>query len=200
MTYLVIGFVIVGGLVFYLTSCQNKSKANYKQVQSDTDSANPKEYHTKTNTFNDLRAMAFSVTPEQLQLSLPADKTIVYGMIMDLEMSGATATIVSYQTGDASIYLSSGGGVIGGGQHQNVNSAARQFVSLGQAYLNKGAKTVETDLPTTGQVKFYFLTNKGKFVGQENMKNLENNSSEWLKLFEGGDKVLTELRITTEKK
>lgn len=199
-TYLIIGFLIAGGLVFYLTSCQNKSKATEKQIRTDNDSANRKEYHTKTNTFNDLRAMAFSTTPEQLQLSLPADKTIVYGIIMDWEMGGATATIVSYQSGDASMYLSSGGGIIGGGQHQNVNRAARQFVSLGQAYLDKAIKTETTDLPTTDQVKFYLLTNKGKFAGQDNMKNFENNSSEWLKLFEEGNKVLTQLRITTEKK
>ncbi|KQB43965.1 hypothetical protein RCH33_455 [Flavobacterium daejeonense] len=160
----------------------------------------PKVHQTKENAFEGLRNMAFTATPEQLGLSLPTDKTVVYGVIMDWEMGGATATTVSYQTGDASLYLSSGGGVIGGGQHQNVNSAARQFVSLGQTYLVKATKTETTDLPTTDQVKFYFLTNKGKFVGQDNMKNFDNNSSEWLKLFEEGNNVLTELRMTTEKK
>lgn len=44
---------------------------------------------------------------------------------------------VLHQTGEASLYLSLGGGVIGGGQHQNVNSAAKQFVSLAQTFLDK---------------------------------------------------------------
>ncbi|NTV41414.1 MAG: hypothetical protein HGA61_04035 [Candidatus Moranbacteria bacterium] len=92
------------------------------------------------------------------------------------KVSGAIATIVSYQTGDASLYLSSGGGVIGGGQHQNVNSAAKQFVSLSQTFLDKTTKTETTPLPLTDEVKFYLLTNKGVFVGQEQMKNFENNS------------------------
>ena len=144
--------------------------------------------------------MAFSATPEQLGLSLPTEKTIVYGVIMDWEMGGATATTVSYQTGDASLYLSTGGGVIGGGQHQNVNSAAKQFVSLAQTFLDKTTKTETTTLPSTDEVKFYLLTNKGVFVGQERIKNFENNSSDWLKLFEEGNNVLTQLRLTTEKK
>lgn len=154
---------------------------------------------TTENPFEGLRNMAFTATPDQLGLSLSADKTIVYGVVMDWEMGGATATTVSYQTGDASLYLSSGGGVIGGGQHQNVNRSAKQFVSLAQTFLDKTVKTETTPLPSTDEVKFYFLTNKGVFVGQEAMKNFENNSSTWLKLFEEGNNVLTELRKTSEK-
>ena len=200
MTYIIIGIILAGGLIFYLTSCGNKSKANSNGTVTEQDTTKPKVHQTKENAFEGLRTMALSATPEQLQLSLPTDKTVVYGVIMDWGMDGATATIVSYQTGDASMYLSSGGGVIGGGQHQNVNSAAKQFVNLAQTYLDKATKTETTDLPSTDQVKFYLLTNKGKFVGQDNMKSFENNSSEWLKLFEEGNKVLTELRMTTEKK
>jgi hypothetical protein len=189
MTYIIIGIILVGGLVFFLTSCRNKSTS---------DTSNVKIHKPKENPFDGLRNMAFTATPEQLGLSLPIDKTVVYGIVMDWEMGGAVATIVSYQTGDASLYLSSGGGVIGGGQHQNVNTAAKQFVSLAQTYLDRATKTETTDLPTTDEVRFYLLTSKGIFVGQEQMKNFENNSSDWLKLFEEGNKVLTELRLTTE--
>jgi hypothetical protein len=191
MTYIIIGIILVGGLVFYLTSCKNKPTS---------DTSNVKVHNPKDNPFDGLRNMAFTATPEQLGLSLPTDKTVVYGIVMDWGMSGAVATTVSYQTGDASLYLSSGGGVIGGGQHQNVNSAAKQFVNLAQSYLDKVAKTETTDLPTEDEVKFYLLTNKGVFVGQEQMKNFENKSSRWLELFEEGNKVLTELRLTTEKR
>jgi hypothetical protein len=85
------------------------------------------------------------------------------------------------------------------GQHQNVNSAAKQFVILAQTFLNMTTKTETTPLPATDEVKFYLLTNKGVFVGQEQIKNFENNSSALLKLFEEGNNVLTELRKTSEK-
>ncbi|MBK7183628.1 MAG: hypothetical protein IPH89_12200 [Bacteroidetes bacterium] len=113
-------------------------------------------------------------------------------------MGGATATTVAYQTGDASLYLSSGGGVIGGGQHQNVNKAAKQFVNLAQTFLDNSTKTKTTPLPSSDEVKFYLLTSKGVFAGQEIMKNFENNSSPWAELFEEGNKLLTELRTTSE--
>jgi hypothetical protein len=198
MTYTIIGLVLTVGLVFYLTSFRNKSTTTNKDTKSETKTTT-KVHQTEENGYEELRNMAFKVTPEQLALSLPTNKTIVYGVVMDWEMGGATATTVAYQTGDASLYLSSGGGVIGGGQHQNVNSASKQFVSLAQTFLDKTAKTEKTSLPTTNEIKFYFLTNKGVYVGQEQIKNFENNSSVWQKLFEEGNNVLSELRKTSEK-
>jgi len=199
MTYIILGVLLIGGLAFYLTSCKSKTSSKDQQTASQQDTTNPQVHHTKTNTFNDLREMAFSVTPEQLQLSLPSDKTVVYGVIMDWGIDTTTATIVSYQTGDASMYLSSGGGVIGGGQHQNVNSAAKLFVNLAQSYLDKATRSETNSLPHQDEVKFYLLTNKGTYVGHDVMRNFENNTSSWLPLFEDANKVLTELRMTTEK-
>ncbi len=192
-----IGFLIAGGLSYFLfTSCGDKKTRNNSQT-SQPETTKQKTIETKENAFLDLRSMAFSVTPEQLKLSLSTDKTLVYGIVMDWEMNGATATIVSYQTGDASLYLSSGGGVIGGGQHENVSNASKHFVTFGQSFLDKATKTEKTTLPETNEIKFYFLTNKGVFVGQEQMKNFENSSSTWLPLFEEANLVLTELRKTT---
>ena len=199
MTLIIIGIILAGGLVFYLSSGGKRSSKNKKQSTADQDTTNQKVYQTKENAFEGLRDMALKVKPEQLKLSLPINKTVVYGVIMDWEISGATVTTVSYQTGDASMYVSSGGGVIGGGQHQNVNSAAKQFVTLAQTILDKTAKTETKPLPATDEVKFYLLTNKGVFVGQETMKNFENRSSSWLQLFEEGNKVITELRKTTKQ-
>ena len=97
------------------------------------------------------------------------------------------------------MYLSSGGGVIGGGQHENVSRAVKQFVALAQTFLDKATKTEINSLPQQDEVKFYLLTNMGTFVGQEVMRNFENNTSTWLPLFEEGNKVLSELRTTSEK-
>ena len=199
MTYIIIGIILAVGFVFYLTGCGNISAAKDKQSTTDHDKTKSKVIHTKEIAVKGLRNMAFEVTPEQLGLSFPTDKTLVYGVVMDWEMDGATATTVSYQTGDASLYLSTGGGIIGGGEHKDINNAAKRFVSLAQSFLDKTTKTEVTSLPETDVVKFYLLTNKGIYVGQEEVKNLENNTSALLKLFEEGNNVLTELRKTSEK-
>jgi len=192
--YVILGIIIIG-----TTSCGNRSAANDRQIAISQGKAKPKSHKVKENLYVELRDMAFKTTPDKLGISLPADKTIVYGVIMDWEIGGAIATIVSYQTGDASLYLSSGGAVIGGGQHQKVNNEARQLVSLSQKYLSNATKADMSPLPASNEVKFYLLTNKGVYVGQEQMKNFENNSSVWFQLFEQGNKVLTELRNVSKK-
>lgn len=199
MGYKIIGNILVGGLGIYLASCGNNTIANNTQSSKAQDTAKPKVHRTQENAYEGLRTMAFKVTPEQLGLTLPTNKRIVYGVIMDWEMDGSTATTVAYLSGDASLYLSTGGAVIGGGQHQNVNSAAKQFVSVAQAFLDSTTRAEKTALPSTNEVKFYLLTNKGVFVGQEKMINFENSSSSWLKLFEEGNIVLAEIRKTSEK-
>ena len=64
----------------------------------------------------------------------------------------------------------------------------------------KHIETDDTPLPSKDRMKFYFLTNKGKFVGQEEVKNFDNNSSQWLGLFEDGNKLITEIRMVSDMK
>ena len=144
--------------------------------------------------------MALTVTPEQLGLVLPSDKHIVYGVIMDWAMDDAIATTVAFSSGDASLYLSSGGGTIGGGQHEKVSAVAKSFVDLAQTMLTKSTKTEATPLPRQDVVNFYLLTNRGIHVGQDEMNNFQNNSSNWLNLFIEGNSVLAELTKTEERK
>jgi len=189
MIYIIIGIILTCGLAFFLTSCRG---------QSASDNSKAKTNEAQENAFASLRNLAFTATPEQLGLSLPMDNTIVYGIVMDWGMNSGIATTVSYQTGDASLYFSSGGGVIGGGHHENVSIAAKKFVKLAQTYLRKTIKTDTIVLPKKDEVKFSLLTNNGVFVGEEQMKNFKDKSSEWLDLFEEGNRVIAELRLITE--
>ena len=198
MTQIIIGIILILGIAFYFVSCRNKANSNINQTIADQDTSKSKVINTKEKAFEGLRNMAFSVTPNQLGITVSSNETIVYGIIMDWGMDGAIATTVSYQTGDASLYLSSGGGVIGGGKHQNVNNAAKLFVKVAQTFLDKTKKTETTTLPVKDVVKFFLLTNKGIFVVQESMTNFENKSSLLLKLFEEGNNLLTELRKISE--
>jgi hypothetical protein len=197
MTYIIIGLVLAGGLAFYLA---NRKSIGTEKVSTGNERTNERTPQTKENAYKGLRNTAFSANPDQLDLELPEDQTSVFGVIMDWEMDGATATTVAYLTGDASLYLTTGGGVIGGGQHEKVKVAAKRFVTIAQTYLEKSTKTEKQSLPEKHQINFYLLTTKGLFVGQEQIENFENNSSSWLELFEEGNKVLNELRLTSENR
>ena len=198
MFYPIVGMAISGIVVFCLVNSANESTAINRESSEMQDTAKSVTLQPKKNNFEKLREIAMSATPEQLGLVIPGNMTIVYGVIMDWEMEDATATTVSYETGDASLYLSTGGAVIGGGQHPNVKKAAKQFVRLAQTFLDKTVKTEKTPLPVKDEVKFYLLTNKGIYLGKDVKKNFENNSSIWVTLFGEGNKVLAELRKTVE--
>jgi len=199
MTYIIIGLIVLGGLAIYLTSCNNKKKSKQDESYVSKTGDTVKVHNLEDNHYQGLRNMALGVTPEQLQITLPADQTKIYGVVMDWDLGDGIATFISFSTGDASMYLSSGGGLIGGGHHENVSVAAKAFVDKAQQYLDKTTKIDSTPLPDKNCVRFYFMTNKGKFTAQENLKNFDNNSSAWLPLFEEGNKVITELRLIQEE-
>ena len=153
----------------------------------------------KENPYDGLRKMALETKPEQLGLKLSSRKTIVYGVIMDWDVKNGTASTVAFMTGDASIYFSSGAGITGGGTHENVMIMAMQLVEKAQQLLDKALRTDLTPLPSTDEVIFYFLTNKGIFTKQEELENISNQSSIWVDLFLTANEVITELRKTSEK-
>jgi hypothetical protein len=151
------------------------------------------------NPYKELRDKALHITPQELELELPASKTVVYGVVMDWSMGADIVTLVSFQTGDVSMYFSNGGGMIGGGQHANVNSAAKTFIQKSQSYISKAKLTTETPLPGDGGICFYLLTNKGIYTAQEKLKNVQKAGSEWNSFFTEANVVISEFRIATEK-
>jgi hypothetical protein len=199
MIYSILGLILVAGLAFYLTSCSNKSDAKQNSQQTQ-DTTKGQKVDPNNNPYLDLRNMALSATSEQLGIELPNDKTKIYGVVMDWDLGEGTATLVAFLTGDASLYLSSGGGVMGGIGHENVKNAVNNFIMKSETYISKTTKTEMTPLPEKNGVNFYLLTNNGKLVGKEKMENIENNTSEWLPLFEEGNNLITEIRKSTKDK
>ena len=79
-----------------------------------------------------LRNSALGITREKAGLPATFAQTEPWGVIMDWVGSNATATVVAFSNGHASIYLSTGGGFIGGGEsksHESVRNAAKKMVA-----------------------------------------------------------------------
>lgn len=202
ITYTIIVLVLVVSLVFYISSCKSKSSTNTHKMdeQHAQETTQSKKVDPKKNLYQDLRNLALNETMEQIGVQFPDNQTKIYGVIMDWDLGEGTATLVSFSSGDASLYLSSGGGVIGGRGHENVKNSAAEFIKKAEQYLSKAVKSDDTSLPGKDGVKFYFLTNKGKFIGQEKVENFDNNSSQWLDLFEEANKLITEIRMISNMK
>jgi hypothetical protein len=117
MIYLVIAIIIIGGLIFYFR--KNKNTASQKSVSAEQEQKDSTtKQQDKDNPYEGLRNMALNITADQLKLTLPVDQTRVYGIVMDWDLGEGVATFISLETGDASMYLSNGGGMIGGSGHE----------------------------------------------------------------------------------
>jgi len=168
----------------------NKSQNNVIAASSKDGVRN----NTQDNAYNGLRKQAIEITAGQLGLHLPDNQLTVYGIVMDIGMSQGVATLIAYKTGDASLYLSTGGGIIGGGKYKAVIEAAQLFINAGQEFLKRANKAENTTVATKDTVKFYLLTNRGVYLLVEEIKKFDNNSSIYNSLFADGNLLLTQLR------
>lgn len=147
-----------------------------------------------TNPYLGLRNQVLSLKPEDLGIHIPADKEEAFGVVLEIETGGGVATIVSLSSGDASMYTSTGGGIIGGMTHTNVKDAALAFVKTSQSYFHKMHIAKNSDTPKTGDIKIFILTNKHKYSYEAPEKDITNEKSYWAVLFYKGNDVITQLR------
>ena len=193
VTYLILTGAILGvaaGALFYLF---NRYVGPRDIVEQRTETQGT----PSGDIYEGLREQALAVTPETLELTQQGNEVIVHGIVFDWNLGEGIATLVAFQTGDVSYYLSTGGGAIGGGSHENVRRAAADFLDEAQRNLSKSSRTSSTPLPGMNSMKFYLLTNKGTFVADEHMEHIEDESSKWLSLFLQANHVITEMRKST---
>jgi hypothetical protein len=139
--------------------------------------------------FNDMRVTAFTVTPTELKITVPADKDVVYGVIFDQEADGVITTAAAYQNGDMALYINNGA------TKKLQGPEATKFTALAQTYLDKASKAHDTSVPAKGSVKFYLLTNKGIYVADEAVKNIADHTSAWAAMFDEGNKISAQIKL-----
>jgi hypothetical protein len=83
----------------------------------------------------------------------------VQEVFMDWHVGNGTATVFAAADGAASVYLSSGGGFIGGGQkYPAICNAALRAVQIAAGLLSQFKSTETIELPPAGDVYFYLTT------------------------------------------
>ena len=83
----------------------------------------------------------------------------VHLVLMDWHVDRGTVTVLASADGAASLYLSSGGGFIGGSERvPSIRDAALHAVSLANSLKFHFERTDTTPLPALGDVNFYLTT------------------------------------------
>jgi hypothetical protein len=126
----------------------------------------------------------------------PAPKpTEPWGVLMDWGVDNGTATVVTASDGSASVYLSSGGGYIGGKGQEPIRLAAERVVEIARTVQLPSQPTTDFPIPETGGVFFYFLTDAGVFTFQTSAKELNSPMHPLRKIGDAMQEVITQYRL-----
>jgi hypothetical protein len=147
------------------------------------------------DVYQGLRNSAFHTSRAQLGIPPTAAPTQPWGVIMDWGLAKGTATVVALSDGNASVYLSSGGGFIGGASHESIRQAAQKMVAIAAEYQPQTHTTKTYALPREAQVIFYFLTDVGAFTASASQEELSSSRHPLSKLGDAGQDIITQYRL-----
>ncbi|HEV2865296.1 MAG TPA: hypothetical protein VGX37_02170 [Allosphingosinicella sp.] len=143
-----------------------------------------------------LRAEAFLVTADQLDLGAEWGCR-PYGVIMDTAAERGTATVVAFANGASSLYVSSGGGVVGRASHVHVAAQAKRLVKEAAEYVEGFDAAAAFPYPAPRATRFYLLTRDGAFTAGEETAALAAGQSPLSPLFGTGRELLSEFLTLT---
>src|SRR5262249_28397574 len=125
-----------------------------------------------------------------------------WSVVMDWGVKQAVATVVAFRDGTASMYYSSGGGNLGGGQADaDIRAAAKSALVVASRHLKQLKPVSEFPIPTqSGQVFFYVLTRSGIFFGEGLQKELATNEHPISELGNAMQAIVTGYRLHKPKR
>jgi hypothetical protein len=160
----------------------------------------PKASRTPEEVYMSLRDAALHKNPDQLFLPDGLKPGEPYGALMEMGIPNSVVTLACFADGDAGIYYTTGGGMKGGGSHESVRRAAKQFIALAHRALPRMSQTDAHPLPDTDKVRFYVLTPKGTWTTEASRQALGGVENELSALFYGGQEVVAQMRQVQEEK
>lgn len=151
--------------------------------------ANPDVYYG-------LRDQVLHMKRDKIGLPAPRHDTDAWAVVMDWGVTRGTATVVAIADGTASIYLSSGGGSLGGGQsHESLRQAALRAVSAAAQVQPEMRAVTNYPLPHEGEVVFYVVTDAGVFSAGAPEKELSAHRHRMSKLGDAMQEIITQYRV-----
>jgi hypothetical protein len=150
------------------------------------------------DTYSALRRQALSVRRAEVGIPAPSPEAPVWGVLMETGYHEGTATLIALGDGTTSLYLSTGGGVVGGHAHQDVRQANAEFVETANRFRRHLEPTDSFPLAAKGYTIFYVLTDSGVLTGGGREEDLGLERDTLSPLFHAGHRVIAQLRSLSE--
>ena len=145
---------------------------------------------TPAEMSSNLRRQALDMPP----FDAAASSDEPYGLITEFLQGETVVTMTAFSTGDASLYFSTGGGVIGLIGKPEVAELARSTVAALQPLLPELKRSDATDPPGPGDYCFYVLTSEGRHVCRLNANGTATRDSAKVKLIGLSGALLKKIR------
>ena len=150
------------------------------------------------DVFSDLRSMALGLDPASIRTPPGEPWTGAAVAAMEQAVGGATATIVAVADGTVSMYLSTGGGVIGAGEHAAVRAEGQRFRTVIADSRGLLVRTAEFPLPRAGEVRIHARIGADRFTGVAPEALLRTGRHVLAPVYAAGQDLLTEIRLASE--
>jgi hypothetical protein len=179
--------------IFSVTECAAQHSSSGMSEPSKNPIKDPKEMYPQ------LRKMMLQGSREKFSLPPTAKRTEPWGVVMDWGVENGTATVVAMSDGSASVYLSSGGGYMGGKGIEPVRLAAQKAVEIAREVESPRDPTTSYPLPETHGVFFYFLTDAGVFICRTTEQELNSRNHPLRETGDAMQQVISQFRLWQEQ-
>jgi hypothetical protein len=142
-----------------------------------------------------LRNALLTAPPQEIGIEDSEGKAKVLAVLMETALPAGVATLVSIHDGTASLYTTTGGGIMGG---YSAREEARKFVAEAGKHLSSMKPAQTFPYPPVGRIRFYVRTPDGVYTAEAVEEELLYKRHALSPLFHAGHGVLTGLRKATE--
>ncbi len=145
-----------------------------------------------------LRSRVFAARPEDLGIVPGPEVPRVWAALMEWWQGDVPVTLLCVVDGTTSLYLGTGGGRLGAGNHPTVAGAARSFLDAAQSALAQMQSTTDHPLPSPGNIRFYALAFDGTYTAERPEEALVSGRDHLSPVFGAGSYVLEQIRRLDE--
>lgn len=180
-----------------LLGCKNTENNNPPQENNVTSSASKLD---SSDQYTAIRKLVWNSNPDSLGLKINTDS--VYCIILDMGLGDeSVASLIVIADGTTSIYINTGGGIFGAGQHEQVREASDKLLKIMPHPTKRFSKTDNyQNIPNDSRARFYLLTRNGKYVSDEfNADDAADGKGYYSKLFIQANHIITAARESSKK-
>jgi hypothetical protein len=126
----------------------------------------------------ELRKMALTV---RLPFTGAPNEPIM--VVVDMNFGIVGTTVVATKEGDASLYTTKGGAIIGGGGKPHIQAAALKLIGEAAKHIQAMTPTTTFPFPSSGNVRFYVRTPQKVYTAEASLQRLLDDTDALAPLF-----------------